>query len=83
VLYFVAEDLWKLGDISLVMRKGPKEVDGFVSDDFTVVKTIYRAPETIERGEFNFKADIWSLGCILSELVEGTPLFRDEGMILK
>lgn len=35
----------------------------------------YRAPEVILRIPYSEKVDIWSLGCILSELYTGEPLF--------
>ena len=36
----------------------------------------YRAPEIIKGIKYSFSADIWSLGCILYELVTGDILFR-------
>ena len=35
----------------------------------------YRAPEVILRIPYSEKVDMWSLGCILSELYTGEPLF--------
>lgn len=35
----------------------------------------YRAPEVILEAGYSNKIDIWSLGCILFELYNGTPLF--------
>ena len=34
----------------------------------------YRAPEVVFRLELTIAADIWSYGCIIYELLEGTPL---------
>ncbi|XP_036363387.1 dual specificity tyrosine-phosphorylation-regulated kinase 2-like [Octopus sinensis] len=41
----------------------------------------YRAPEVILGGKYGMPIDIWSLGCILAELLTGYPLFpgEDEG----
>lgn len=36
----------------------------------------YRAPEVILGILYNQKVDIWSLGCILAELVSGSVLFQ-------
>ena len=35
----------------------------------------YRAPEVILDLGYNYEIDIWSFGCILSELYTGTPIF--------
>ena len=36
----------------------------------------YRAPEVILESGYSEKIDIWSLGCILYELLKGSPLFQ-------
>ena len=35
----------------------------------------YRAPEVIVGGKYNEKIDIWSVGCVLAELITGKVLF--------
>ena len=44
----------------------------------------YRAPEVILGAKIGMPIDMWSLGCILCELMTGQPLFRgcDEGDML-
>jgi serine/threonine protein kinase len=38
--------------------------------------TWYRAPETlVDEGAVDFAVDIWSCGCVVAELVRGSPLF--------
>lgn len=34
------------------------------------------APEILEKKQYNYKADIWSLGVILFELITGDPPFQ-------
>lgn len=42
----------------------------------------YRSPEAIDthlyniKPKINFKSDVWSIGCLLSEIILGTPLFN-------
>ena len=36
----------------------------------------YRSPEMLLQPFYNFKCDIWSLGCVLGECIIRTPLFR-------
>lgn len=45
----------------------------------------YRAPELIRDGKsgYNNKVDIWSLGCILYELVVGERAFSDDWSVLE
>ena len=36
---------------------------------------LYMAPELIEEQPYDYKADLWSLGCIMYELLVGAPPF--------
>jgi len=38
---------------------------------------INMAPEVLNRGMYNYKADVWSLGTILYEMAAGYSPFRD------
>lgn len=40
----------------------------------------YRAPEVILGCKYDFKIDIWSLGCILAELYTGNVLFQNDSV---
>jgi dual specificity tyrosine-phosphorylation-regulated kinase 2/3/4 len=57
----------KLIDFGSAWTAGAKE--------FYIQSRFYRAPEVILQADWNEKIDIWSLGCILAELVNGWPLF--------
>lgn len=44
-----------------------------------VVQTMwYRAPEVYGTNLYSTKIDMWSLGCIIAEMITGYPLFPDE-----
>ncbi|MBS0648942.1 MAG: serine/threonine-protein kinase [Verrucomicrobia bacterium] len=49
-----------------------------ISDNgFELIQTsFYRCPEAILSGPIDCSADIWSVGCILFELMTGSPLFN-------
>ncbi|XP_012264589.2 serine/threonine-protein kinase fused isoform X2 [Athalia rosae] len=42
---------------------------------------LYMAPELIEECPYDHNADIWSLGCIVYELVVGTPPFQTTSIL--
>ena len=35
----------------------------------------YRSPELLLSPYYNYKIDIWALGCVLAEMIEGDPIF--------
>ena len=47
-------------------------------DDMTqyVVTRWYRAPEVLLMSPYSKAIDMWSVGCILGELILGAPLFK-------
>jgi dual specificity tyrosine-phosphorylation-regulated kinase 2/3/4 len=52
-----------------------------LKDDYAKYKSLiqtrwYRSPEVIYKIPFNEKIDIWSLGCIIYELIASRPLFK-------
>ena len=50
----------------------------FREDDLPsyVQSRAYRAPEVVIKAKYDGKIDVWSLGCILAELLSGSVLFQ-------
>jgi serine/threonine protein kinase len=46
-----------------------------------VVTLWYRAPEVILGGLYDLSIDIWSIGCILYEMITFSPLFPGDGQL--
>lgn len=36
---------------------------------------LYMAPEMFTENSYDYRADVWSLGCVIYELIEGSPIF--------
>jgi NIMA (never in mitosis gene a)-related kinase len=65
----------KLGDMN-VSKKANNE-----GLNFTQTGTPYYAsPEVWKDEKYNFKSDIWSLGCVIYELITFSPPFQAEDM---
>lgn len=49
----------------------------YVTDTLTtyIQSKAYRAPEVIVGGRYDAKIDIWSLGCVVAELISGKEIF--------
>ena len=37
----------------------------------------YRAPEMLGAHEYSYGVDMWAVGCILGEMINGKPVFPD------
>ena len=62
-------------------------ISKIISEDHENIKTIftkqmqslwYRAPEMLFDFEYDYAIDIWSLGCIIVEMISGKALFKGE-----
>lgn len=52
---------------------------------FYVQSRYYRAPEIVLGNKYDHAVDMWSLGCIVFELITGKPLFpaKDENELIE
>lgn len=42
---------------------------------------LYMAPELIDERPYDHNADLWSLGCIIYELLDGSPPFYTDSIL--
>jgi serine/threonine protein kinase len=59
--------------------------EDFTSGFFYVQSRYYRAPEIVIGLPYDHAVDMWSVGCILYEMITGTPLFpaKDENDLME
>lgn len=73
MLYSDQDKSWKIADFGLTTEGTSR---GFITTTFSRGTTGYRALELMnDERHYNNKSDIWSLGCILYELVTETKRF--------
>ena len=77
VLYSSRSDLWKIADFGLTSHATTTRARTTYGGRG---KQSYRAPELLRDPKltFNKKVDIWSLGCILFELITGQKAFESD-----
>ena len=60
---------------------GDLNVSKHLKDPFTVTQTgtpYYASPEVWSEEPYNYKSDIWSVGCVLYEMIMLKPPFRSD-----
>ena len=62
----------KLSDFGLVLQYSQKQMS------YNIQTRYYRSPEVILRSTYDYKCDIWSIGCTVYELLTGKVLFDPE-----
>ena len=78
VLFSLRDGLWKVADFGLTMQGTSRNAHITHTGRGTAC---YRAPELLREGRqstFNNKVDIWSLGCILYELITNQLAFSND-----
>ncbi|ELP85180.1 serine/threonine-protein kinase, putative, partial [Entamoeba invadens IP1] len=41
----------------------------------------YMAPEVIKQEPYDYRVDVWSVGCVCQELLEGNPPYKEVGLV--
>ena len=77
VLFSLSNKLWKVADFGLTSEGTSSRL---VTTHHSKGKPSYRAPELLreQKPGFNSRADIWSLGCIVFELVTDQKAFAND-----
>lgn len=71
-IFITKDNICVLADFGLA-----KEVENINKLNSTVAGTpLYMAPEVLNNEQYSYKAEIWSLGCILHELCSLHPLYE-------
>jgi len=79
VLYSHSGEVWKIADFGLTTEGTSKKIHRTVYARGT---SSYRAPELVEdEPTYTNKVDIWSLGCILSEIVFREKAFTSDFVV--
>ena len=72
-IFLLEDGSLKLGDfgISKILATTDKDIT-LTSDAGTLY---YMPPETFKGKPASFEGDIWAVGCIIREIIEGSPTF--------
>jgi serine/threonine protein kinase len=80
VLHSQAGQIWKIADFGFTAEGGSSREQFSSSRRGT---SSYYSPELLRYGTYSPKSDIWALGCILFELFNRRPAFRNEWEIVE
>ena len=75
-IFLTKEKIIKIGDFGMSKLLENKEMKMS-----RVGTPLYLAPELVKKEKYDYKADIWSLGCSLYHLAKTVPPFNDENLI--
>lgn len=75
-IFLTKEKIIKIGDFGMSKLLEKKEMKMS-----RVGTPLYLAPELVKKEKYDYKADIWSLGCSLYHLAKTIPPFNDENLI--
>lgn len=74
-IFVAADGSLKIGDLGLGREFSSKTVEAFSK----VGTPLYMSPEVIQGSGYDWKSDIWSIGCVLYELATLRSPFRSDG----
>ena len=77
-IFVTSKGVIKVGDLGLSRFMSESTLEAFSK----VGTPLYMAPEVLKGHGYDFKSDIWSLGCILYELAMLRSPFKEKGIAL-
>lgn len=69
------DNLPKIADFGFARKCSPQDT---VSENYQIGTPLYMSPRALEKKQYNYKNDIWALGVMFYEMVEGRVPFPAE-----